>query len=104
MLIRDMVEDLAEFSLGDIEQAIKRYRQNPANKYFPTSGQLRAPILEAIKERRDSARISDKPLAESRPLMWWYQNPKFWKPHWRENDIPSYAWESYFAWKAKVGA
>lgn len=104
MLIRDMVEDLAEFSLGEIDSAIKNYRQNPANKYFPVSGQLRAPILEARRDQRQMDRISTKPLAESRPLMWWYGPKKFWKAHWSEDDIPSFARAEYDAWVARKRA
>lgn len=104
MLIRDMVEDLAEFSVSEVDWSIKEYRRDPGNRYFPTSGQLRAPILEARREARQASRISDKPMAESRPLMWWYQARRLWKPHWREADIPSFARAAYDAWKDKVRA
>lgn len=39
-MISDMVEDLGDYPLYEIETAIKRYRQNGENRFFPTPGQL----------------------------------------------------------------
>lgn len=92
-LIRDMVEDLSAYGVSEIDQAIKDYRRNGLNRFFPTSGQLLAPILERRKELHQDAKISSKPLPnESRPLMWWMLPRKLWKQNWREADAPDDAW------------
>lgn len=103
-LIRDMVEDLSMFGIGEIEASIKAYRRNAENRFFPTSGQLREPILAARKDTRDAARISDRPLSESRPLLWWYLSKRLWKAHWLESDIPQHARPAYEAWKRAKAA
>lgn len=88
-LIRDMVEDLSMFTLGEIDGSIKAYRRDGNNRFFPTSGQLRAPILEARKERAQDARISNKDIpTDRRPLMWWAQAPTLWLPHWQASEVP----------------
>jgi len=88
-LIRDMVEDLSMFTLGEIDASIKAYRRDGANRFFPTSGQLRTPILQASAERAKDSRISDKALpSETRPIMWWMLPRKCWNADWREQDAP----------------
>lgn len=84
-----MVEDLAEFPVCEVEAAIKAYRRDVANKFFPTSGALRGIIQEARKDRDHAAKVSSKPLpTDSRPHFWWAMPEQLWKPHWREEDIP----------------
>jgi hypothetical protein len=45
-LFRTFVEDFQHLSLAEVTFGCRRYRQNPANKFFPTPGQL----LEACKD------------------------------------------------------
>lgn len=88
-LISDMVEDLAEFAVHEVDVAIKAYRRDAKNRFFPTSGALRGIILEARKDRHESEKVSAKPLPKDcRPIMWWALPPYLWKAHWRETDIP----------------
>ena len=103
-LIADMVQDLSEFSVGEIEAAIAAYRQAPPppgkQKYFPDSGALRQ---LAAAERRHRQEVSERaPLCnfDSRPCAWWYQPKNRWKPHWREEDIPDDKREAYDRWIA----
>jgi hypothetical protein len=88
-LIRDMVEDLSAFALGEIDASIKAYRRGAENRFFPTSGQLRAPILEARREQALSSKIICQEIpTDRRPCMWWTQAPILWRPHWQTSDIP----------------
>jgi len=88
-LISDMVHDLVEFDVPEVELAIREYRQDAHNRFFPTSGALRAPILAGRKERAEAEKISRKPLPnDTRPIMWWCLPEVLWKPHWHESDIP----------------
>lgn len=87
-----MVEDLASYGVSEVDTAIKAYRRDGNNRFFPTSGQIIAILDEWRKEARQTSRISDKTLAESRPLMWWMLPRKLWKPNWREADAPDDAW------------
>lgn len=41
------VEDLREFAIADIVEAVGKYRRNGENKFFPTPGQIRG-IIEAV--------------------------------------------------------
>lgn len=89
VLIRDMLEDLAEFSVPDVEAAVKAYRRDANSKFFPTSGQLRKLAREARAETRDMTRHKiNFEFGDSRPLMWWCQSKALWKKHWREDEIP----------------
>lgn len=51
-LIGDMVEDLHKFPIVDTEQAIKQYRRDPKNRFFPNSGQLIAILRPEGSEPR----------------------------------------------------
>lgn len=100
VLIRDMLEDLAEFTPEQVDAAIRSYRRDPKSKFFPTSGQLIEKATQARKEQveADKAARSRKAIPEfgdSRPLMWWTQAPYLWKPHWKEADIPA-EWRDSF--------
>jgi hypothetical protein len=45
-LIQDMLEDLDTFSVREVELAIKTYRQNAENRFFPRGADLRKIILD----------------------------------------------------------
>lgn len=100
VLIRDMLEDLAEFTPEQVDAAIRAYRRDPKSKFFPTSGQLREKAAECRKEQIENARTSGKRKAipefgDSRPILWWTQMPYLWRPHWKEADIPE-EWRDSF--------
>jgi hypothetical protein len=103
VLIRDMLEDLGEFTASQVNNAIRSYRQDPKSKYFPTSGQLRELASGARREERLAC--DTKPVrlefGDSRPLKWWCQSQKMWQRHWREDEIPQEHKAQYFAIKAK---
>jgi len=110
-LIEDMLDDLGDYSVRDIEEAIKAYRTNGKNRFFPTSGQLVDLIKAAIKDRAyldshpDIARAEFGDIGEdgkpiSRPTQWWLLRRQFWKQHWSEDEIPAHEREPYFRWKA----
>lgn len=103
-LIDDMVQDLACFQMQEVEVAIRRYRQDAARKFFPRSADLRELVLADQRERRAGAsgkRVQPQ-FGESRPLMWWKQERRLWRPQWRENEIPAEWKENYFALKLKA--
>lgn len=100
-LFAAFVEDLSEFALQDLENAFREYRRDPANKFFPTPGNIRALTEAAMKERRLADEHRARPLpSESRPIMWWMMPRQVWKPHWRESDIPQDARAAYAARKS----
>lgn len=84
-LFAAFVEDLEVFDILDIEQAIRAYRQDPKNKFFPTSGQIRALANAAAIERAKAERHRPVPT-DTRPIYWWLL--PVWKAHWRESEIP----------------
>ena len=60
-LIADMVDDLASFGISDVERAIKEYRTNPENRFFPNSGQLIAILQPPANPRRRLELFRDYP-------------------------------------------
>lgn len=85
-----MLEDLAEFRFAQVEAAIKAYRRDAKNRFFPTSGQLRDLAAIARREEHETAAANARgPMVlDSRPYYWWDMPKKHWKAHWREGDIP----------------
>jgi hypothetical protein len=111
LMIEDFAIDLADFAVPDIEEAIRCYRQNGRNKYFPTSGQLRDLAKEIRKDRQDiqahgssSFDRRGQEFGETRPSMWWLLRREWWKPHWTENQIPEKEKPDYFRWKEAKAA
>jgi len=103
-LLTDLADDLAEFTIFDVENAIRDYRRDPAERFFPTSGKLRALAAQSRRERINS---TSKPLPVSRdlrPLMWWLQPKRFWKSHWSADDIPPNERAGYDRWLNRVKA
>lgn len=102
-MVADFVQDLEDFPIPEIDQALQAYRRDPASKFFPTPGAIRAIILDGRKERAALERRGPSlGKVESRPLMWWTQSKRFWKPHWREEDIPRDHQAQYYVIKAKL--
>lgn len=88
-LIADMVEDLEEFTIAEIEVAVRNYRRNPENRFFPRAADLRGLVLGDRKERRISA---SKPgivpeFGDHRPLAWETLPRRYWQPHWKADDL-----------------
>lgn len=88
-LYSDFAEDLSDCLIAEIEVAIREYRRDPANKFFPKSADLRGIIGANRKHRKDLERLGN-PIKDfdSRPHFWWGQRRQWWQPHWRESDIP----------------
>jgi hypothetical protein len=102
MLFAQFAEDLDEFAIVDIDAGVKVYRRDPKNRFFPTSGQLREPIIHArgeriTRERREAEAAREaarKPggvesrsyVPRDRPSMWW--TLPYWDLSWRLSQIP----------------
>lgn len=92
VVIADYILDLGGFAIVDVEDAIRAYRRDPKAQFFPKPGILYSLAAAAQKERRESERhraAKSPQFGEGRPIMWWTQPRKFWKPHWRESDVPA---------------
>lgn len=102
---RDYAEDLGGCTIAEIEVAIREYRLKPKipgkMKPFPGSDDLLELICANRKHRAQIERLGDPVKLDSRPLVWWSKPPEMWKPHWREDEIPETARETYYAIKAK---
>jgi hypothetical protein len=87
-LIRDLLEDLEEFTPSQVAEAAKAYRRDPSSRFFPTSGRLRQLCLVECHETATEARTRAKPeFGDARPIGWEYAPRRFWKPHWAESDL-----------------
>jgi len=88
LLIEDMLEDLQAYPVAEVEVAIRTYRLDASQKFFPRAASLIA-IIDA--ERRHRAQVN-KPRAQaefgdSRPCDWEYTRKQFWEPHWHADDL-----------------
>lgn len=92
-LFEAFVEDLSDFATCEVELAIREYRRNPANKFFPTTGQIRALAVMAAKERAEIARPRRALPDDPRPGFWW--RLPFWKPHWKDGEVPDEWYDAY---------
>lgn len=104
-MFKDYAEDLGGCTIAEIEVAIREYRLKPKipgkMKPFPGSDDLLELICANRKHRAQIERLGDPVKLDSRPLVWWSKPPEMWKPHWREDEIPETARETYYAIKAK---
>lgn len=57
-LIGDMVEDLAEYTIQDVEQAIRAYRQDASKGYYPRAAHLRDLIATRRRAQTHAATIN----------------------------------------------
>lgn len=85
----DYAEDLADCTLPEIEVAVREYRRNEANVFFPKSAQLRAIVSSNRKHRAEVERLGP-PVAHlgSRPHCWWMQARQLWQHGWLESEVP----------------
>ena len=83
-----LTDDLEEFPVAEVEVAIRLYRQNSANRYFPTSGALRDIIHAQRRERSEMSRLKPKVTPLNRPLMWWHRPKSKWPETWLEWEVP----------------
>lgn len=103
----DFIEDLEEFAIPEIEAAIREYRRNPKNKYFPTPGQLRELAIAEMRHRNLQQSRGDglKPqFGDSRPIRWWYRPREKWNASWREADIPQDEITIWQQWRKRQDA
>lgn len=92
LLIRDMLDDVEGCTPQHLDAAAKQWRRNPANKFFPTSGQFRKLAYEAREEERRNTEYEARggrkfEFGDSRPFGWEYHQKRFWKPHWKVSDL-----------------
>lgn len=101
-LIRDMVEDLGNYVVQEVDAAIRAYRLDAKERYFPRSGQLKA-IIERHHAEGSMGCYGPKlkpEFGDSRPIRWWLLPRQFWQPHWRVGDIPEAEQGPYARWVA----
>ena len=87
-LIADLTDDLEEFPVSEVETAIRLYRQDAKNKYFPTSGALRGIILAARRERADMDSRPKRVVPLCRPSRWHDWPKSRWDASWLETEVP----------------
>ena len=104
-LIADYADDLGDCRLTEIELAIRTWRMDAKNQFFPKSAQLRALVLDYREHRAELDKMPPTSgkweFGDSRPYYWWQRQRRFWKPHWREEEIPEAHRANYARWKAK---
>lgn len=96
VVIADYVQDLSEFAVCDIEDAIRQYRRDPLAEFFPKPGRLCELCSGARSDRiaRENCKPGSAPknlvpeFGESRPIRWWDHPKQLWRPHWKESEIP----------------
>lgn len=82
----DFINDLAEFTITEIQSAFTNYRQDAKRKRFATPGEIRELCYQERKDRRDASRPPTR--LPSRPSMWWTRCKLRWEPGWHESEVP----------------
>lgn len=85
----DYCQDLAVCRLDEIEVAIREYRLNSKNQFFPKSAQIREIVFANQKHRAELARIGPRVHVTGRPMLWWMKPKQHWNPDWRECEVPA---------------
>ena len=86
-LLADYLDDLSGASVMDVETACRDWRRDPKNTKFPRAANLTEIITKNIADRRENNRPKAK--FQSRPIGWWGQPRKLWKPEWKESEVPN---------------
>lgn len=88
IVIADYILDLAEFSIRDVEDAVRAYRLDAKSEFFPKPGALYK--LASLARRERQAKENHRPVkAEfNRPHLWWALPKVLWQSGWRENEVP----------------
>jgi hypothetical protein len=91
LLLDAFVDDLVEFTTADIENAFRAYRRDTKNKFFPTSGQIRALASGIVRDRAERDRHARSPRLDPnhvlrRPQFWWLL--PYWNADWGAHEIP----------------
>lgn len=100
-LFAAFIEDLEDFAVRDVEEAMREFRRDGRNKFFPTSGQIRDLAKNIATERAKLSRPQRSIPKDPRPSFWWCLS--IWKPHWRETEIPIENIRNYEIRKQKHG-
>lgn len=87
-MIADYCEDLSACRVDEIEVAVREYRLDSNNKFFPKSSDLRDIVFANRKHRAELDRIGNPVQVTSRPLKWWYRPKQRWNSDWLESDVP----------------
>lgn len=89
LIIRGYIEDLMEFEVSDVEEAIREYRRGKDAKFWPAVGELIALAKVERRERLARAAAKRRPIpSKYRPILWWGLPKSLWQPHWRETEVP----------------
>ena len=101
LMIADYVADLLEFSVADIEAALREHRHDSKAKFFPQIGELRERCLKVKRNRQiaSEAATAGERLARrfqkangyplpARPILWWMIPRDQWPQNWREEEVP----------------
>lgn len=106
-LFAAFVDDLSEFEVPDIEDAVRAYRRDAKNKYFPSPAALRAICTAAVKDRQERERIASTYSKLSanhvlrRPGFWWLL--PWWNEAWKAEEIPVEFYFSYLRHRDREG-
>ena len=105
LLILDLVNDLDEFALAEVETAVKAYRFDVEQRFFPRSAELRELIFKERRHRREMSRKKIVPeFGESRSMQWWLKPKKLWARHWRADDLGQEQRRDYEHWLTNIKA
>lgn len=104
MALMEYVNILQQFYAVDLKEAWRSVLETYTPQVWPAPAVFASAARKARAER-PRPQATPRPLAPShqpvsRPIMWWCQNRKVWRPEWREDDIPEGWRESYFKRKA----
>lgn len=91
LLISDYLEDLAEFTIEQLQRAVVDYRRDGKNKFFPKIGELRD-LISPPRETQwhppgYTGRKAMLEFGDPRPLCWEMRPRRLWAKHWRVEDL-----------------
>lgn len=91
VVMADYVSDLAEFTVFDVETAIREFRRDKKSEFFPKPGVLYNLSCVARRERieREDYRRNKPEFRASRPHLWWMLPKEVWRQEWRESEVPA---------------
>lgn len=90
LLIQDYLQDLRSYAPPQIEEAIREYRQNAENRFFPTTGQLLGILKGIFAQPASRSAMTGRPLPKSMPNLWWFKPREQWHlfGNWKESNVP----------------
>lgn len=105
-MIEDMAADLGDYTVAEVEVAIRRYRLDASKRFFPRAAELLALMPRAVAETPTNPAAFE--FGDSRPSGWEYSRKRYWKPHWRAEDLKAardeHRYQRYCDWLDAVKA